>query len=117
MLGGRGEHPLEQLAIARLQLVLLAQRLAGGADALGERIADALELGEAGDMRDGVRDSYPGVELDPLKGLDTKTRQLVFEAADLAAQLDAREALIAPRVQRPQGFSIEQIRHRNRDRV
>lgn len=117
MLGGRGEHPLEQLAIARLELVLLAQPLTRGADALGEPVADALELGEVGDVRERRRGGYPRIELDPLEGLCAEVGQLVFEPADLTPQLGARGALIAPRVQRGQGFSIEQIRHRNRDRV
>lgn len=117
VLGGRGEHPLEQLAVARLQLVLLAQCPTRNADALGERVTDPLQLREAGDVRLRAPDRYAGIQLEPLKGLAAEVGKLAFETTDLTAQLRAREALVAPRVQRLQGLSIEQIRHRNRDRV
>lgn len=94
-----------------LELVLLLQRLASGTDPFGERVADALELGKIGDARDCMSGRDPGVERNSLKGLSREARELVFEAADLSPQLNAREALIAPRPQCRQGFSIEQIWH------
>ena len=112
VLRGRGQHVLQQLAVAGLELILLAQGLAGMSDPAGERIADSLELGEIGNARLCVARGYPDVEREAREGLGTQAGELVFQAADLATQLSAREALVASRPQCRQRLSIEQLRHR-----
>ncbi len=85
----------------------LAQRDARLADAFGERIAHPLELLEPGDARLAETGGNAGVEGEPGESLRTQPRELVLEAADLAAQLGAREALVASHSKRRKRFSIE----------
>lgn len=112
--GRRRQHPLEQLAIAGLQFVLLAQRLTGAGDPLGQGVANLLQLLEPGDPGHGEASRDLGVERQTWEGLGAEAGQLVLEATDLTAQLSAREALVASRSKRLQGVSIEQIRHKTR---
>ena len=112
VLGRRRQHVLEQLAVAGLQLVLLAQGVASGGDPIRQGVANLLELLEPGDTGHGKAGGDPGVELKARKGLSTEASQLVLEAADLAAQLSAREALVASHSKRGKCVSIEQIRHK-----
>lgn len=112
VLGGRRQHLLEQLAVAGLQFILLAQGLTGDSNPLGESVANLLQLLEPGNPGDGEAGRDPGVERKARKGLGTETGQLVLEAADLTAQLSAREALIASHSKRLENVSIEQIRHK-----
>jgi hypothetical protein len=112
VLGGRGQHPPQQLTIARLDLGLPGERGPGGGDPRRERVAHLLQLPEAGDPRLPEARGNPGVEREPGEGLGREARELVLEAADLAAQLGAREALVAPYSKRAERVSIEQIRHR-----
>jgi hypothetical protein len=51
VIGGRSHHPLEQLAVACLEIVLPLQGRARVPDPVGERIADPLELLQPGDAR------------------------------------------------------------------
>jgi hypothetical protein len=112
VLGRRGEHLLQQLAVAGLDHGALAQGDVGGGDPLGERVTDLLQLLEPGDPRLGETSRHGRIELEPGKGLSRETTQLVFEPADLTAQLDPCEALVAPHPERAERLSFEQIRHR-----
>ena len=117
VLGGRSQHAAQQLAIAGLQFALRLQRNARHSDPLGKRVAHLLELIEAGNPRFGEVTANRGIDDDARKGLDGETGELVLEAGNLAAQLGAREALIASHPKRRERLSIEQIRHKNESSV
>jgi hypothetical protein len=112
VLGGGGKHLLEQLAVAGLDHRALAEGDVGGGDPLGERVAHLLELLEPGDPRLGEPGRHDRVELQSRERLSRETTELVFEPADLTAQLDPCEALVAPHPERAERLSFEQIRHR-----
>ncbi len=112
VIGWRRQHLLQQLAVARLQFVLLAQCVTGLADPLGKSIANPLELIEAGDARRGKAGRDPGVEREPRKGLGAEARELMFQPPDLPAQLHARKALVASHMKRSKRVSFEQTRHK-----
>jgi hypothetical protein len=114
VLGRRRQHPLKQLAVAGLQLVLLAQGLPSDGDPLGQGIANLLQLLEPGDPGHGETGRNLGVEGETGEGLGAETGQLVLEAADLTAQLSAREALVASHSKCLESVSVEQIRHKTR---
>ena len=110
---GRGrQHLLEQRAVARLQVVLPLQGLPCRGDAIGERVANPLQVLEAAYARHGRAGRDLCVEGDARKRLGGEIRQLVLEPADLTAQLSAREALVASHSKRREHVSIEQIRHK-----
>ncbi len=107
VISGRRQHLLEQIAIAGLQFVLFAQGVTCLANAIGKRIANSLELLEPRNPRFRKAGGNRGVEGKSRKGLSAEAGKLVLEAADLAAQLCAREALVAPHSKRRQRVSIE----------
>lgn len=98
--GRGGQHPLQQLAVARLQVGALAQGELRLADPHRERVAHPLQLLEAGHPRGSHRCLDPSIDREAGKGLCREPRQLPLQTADLAAQLGAGEALVAPRSQR-----------------
>lgn len=114
VLGRRREHLLEQLSIARLQLILPVQGPARLGDPVGEGIADALQVLQPGHPRSARSGGHLGIDRNPRKGLGCKKCELVLEAADLAPQLGAGEALVAPHPKHRERVSIEQIRHKPR---
>lgn len=73
MLSRCRQHPLEQVAVAGLEIVLIFQNPAGFGDAIGERIANPLELIETGDAGLARAGRDPGVDGDAGKGLCAKT--------------------------------------------
>jgi hypothetical protein len=111
VLGRRGQHPLEQLAVGGLGLGPLAQGAAGVGDPVGERVADLLQLAEADQARLVRRGGHPRVDRHPREGPRGEAPELVLEAADLAPQLGARKALVAPDAKAGKGLSVEQLRH------
>jgi hypothetical protein len=112
VLSGRGEHLLQQLAVARLHDGTLAQGHPRRRDPLGERVAHLLELLESGDPRRGKASRHVGIERQARKSLGREPAKLVLEPADLTAQLNPCEALVAPHPKRAERLSFEQIRHR-----
>lgn len=114
VLGWRRQHFLQQLTITGLQFILLAQGLASNRDPLGQGIANLLQLLKPSDPGHGETGRDLSVEGEAWKGLGAETGQLVLEAADLTAQLNAREALVASHSKRLECVSIEQIRHKTR---
>jgi hypothetical protein len=111
VLGWGGHHPLQQLAVASLEIVLPVEGLARVRDPIGKRVADPLELVQPGDAWLAECRGYTGIDGEARKGLGAKARELVLEAPDLASQLGAREALVSPYSKSRKGFSIEQILH------
>jgi hypothetical protein len=99
VLGWRGQHAPQQLAVAGLDHCLIAQREAGGGDPLGELVTHHLELLEASYAWLGKRGGDRSVEVEPREGLDGKAGELVLEPAYLTAQLSPCEALIASHAQ------------------
>ncbi len=112
VLGGGVEHATQQLSVLSLQLVLLPEGQPGSRDPIRQRVAHALQVPQARDPRLAARGGDAGVDLDPREGLDHEARELTLESADLAAQLGASEALVAPHSKRIRCVSFEQIRHR-----
>ena len=112
VLGRRRQHLLQQLAVAGLQFILLAQCVTGLADPLGEGVADPLELVQAGDARSGKAGRDPGIEREARKGLGAEAGELMLQPPDLAAQLHARKALVASQMKRSKRVSFEQTRHK-----
>jgi len=107
VLGRRRQHVLQQLAVLRLQFTPLPKRDSSLANPLGERVAHPLELFETGYARLVVARGNAGIEREPGKRLGAKPGELVLETTDLAAQLSAREALVASHPKRCKRFSIE----------
>jgi hypothetical protein len=105
------QHPLEQLAVARLDLLALSQGAARRHDPAGEPVADGLEAAEAQRPRLARRRGHRDVDLDAGEGLGHERRQLPLEAPDLAPQLGARGALVAAYAKLSRSVSVEQIRH------
>ncbi|HMI81795.1 MAG TPA: hypothetical protein VK480_08415, partial [Solirubrobacterales bacterium] len=93
VLGG-GEHPLDELAVGVLDPAPLDQRRPGLGDAVGEAVAQRLQLAEAEDPRRGGEGLDPVRHLGVAEGLSEEARQLSLEAADLLAQLQAGVALV-----------------------
>lgn len=114
VIGGRGQHPAQQLAVAGLQFALFLEGDAGDGDPLSEGVAHLLQLVEAGDARLGEMTGDGGVDRKAGKRLDGEAGELVLEPSDLAPQLSAREALVASDSKRREHVSIEQIRHKDR---
>jgi hypothetical protein len=112
VLGRGGEHPLERLTVAGLELGALGESVAGTGDPRGKRIAHPLQLLEVGDSRLAKLRANSGVDAKPGEPLDAEAGELVLEAPDLAAQLSACEALVASHLMRGEHVPIEQIRHR-----
>jgi hypothetical protein len=107
----RREHLSQQVAVTGLQFRLFPERHTSPRDPLGERVARALELLEAGNPGLTEVAGNTGVQLKARKSLYRETGQLMLEAGDLTAQLNAREALVASRSKLAERVSIEQIRH------
>ena len=85
VLGWSRHHPLQQLAVASLEIVLPVQGLACVRYPVGKRIADLLELIQPGDARLGKRRGYAGIDGEAGKGLGAKAGKLVLEPADLTS--------------------------------
>ena len=93
-LGGRGEHVEQELAVALLQLVSLAQRVTSLGDPSRQGIAHPLQLTEVGDSRRPCRAGRASVNSNPREGLGREAGQLPLEAADLAPQLGTSKSLV-----------------------
>ncbi|HVY77972.1 MAG TPA: hypothetical protein VG898_05660 [Solirubrobacterales bacterium] len=117
VLGGGDQHPLEQLAVARLQFVLPAQGASGLGDAVGEGVADALQVLQARYPRRTRPGGHLSIDGDAGEGLGGEPRELVLEAANLPPQLGAGEALVTPHSQRRERVSVEQFHHRTASSV
>jgi hypothetical protein len=66
---GVGEHPSQQLAVVALHPGPLGQRQPGAGDAIGEVVADPLQLAEAEDPGRRGAGGDVGLDLDPAEGL------------------------------------------------
>ena len=111
VLGGRVQHPLQQLAVAGLQLSLLLKLTPRVADPPGQRVADRLQLTEVERARGGCDRGDAVVDPQAREGVGDEGAELGFEAADLTAQLHPREPLVAVHAKRGRRLSFEQIRH------
>jgi hypothetical protein len=110
-LGGRGEHPLQQLPVGRLDLGALVEGATRLGDPRREGVANPLQLAEADQPRLLRGRRHPRVDREAGERLRGKAAQLVLKAADLAPQLGARETLVASRANPGEGMSVEQLRH------
>ena len=79
---------------------------------VGEVVAHTLQLAEAEHPRLGGGGEDLAADLDSPECLAEETRQLTLEPADLAPQLGAREALVAPGAKPSESVSFEQSRHK-----
>jgi hypothetical protein len=107
----RLEHPLQQLAVARFELVALPQGAACVLDPRRKRVADRLQLAQIENARLGREGRHIRRQLQAAERLSHKPPQLGFEPPDLAPQLGTSEALVAPCPQRIATVSFEQLRH------
>jgi hypothetical protein len=73
VLGRRRQHFLEQLTIAGLEFILLAQGLTRDRDPLGQCIANLLQLLKPGDPGHGEAGRDLGVEREAREGLGAET--------------------------------------------
>ena len=89
-----GEHPLDQLAVLVLDPVALDQRLPRLGDAVGQAVADHLQLTEVEHPRPGGEGSDAMRYLGVAESLAEEAGQLGLEAGDLPAQLQPRLALV-----------------------
>jgi hypothetical protein len=105
------QHPLQQLAVAGLELLPLAQGGASRADARGEGVANQLQATELERAVAIARGRHPRVDLESREGLGDERRELALEAADLPPQLGAGEPLVAADADLGPGVSVEQMRH------
>lgn len=95
----RGEHALEQLPVAALELGPLAKGQAGVLDAIRELVADRLELAQAKRAGRRCASRDVGRQAEPREGLGEERGKLPFEASHLSPQLGAGEALAAAYLQ------------------
>lgn len=95
MLGGSLQYPGQKLAVASLELFLLAQRGASVGNTVGERIANPLELPKPNETRSAGLRRNSSSDLRSRKGLGGQPSELMLQTADLAAQLGASESLVA----------------------
>jgi hypothetical protein len=109
--GRRGEHLLQQLAVASLELGLVPQPAPRHADLGRERVADGLEIAETQRPRLAREGADAGVDLDAREGLGEERAELRLETADLTPQLSPGEPLVAVGAKRSASVSVEQIRH------
>jgi hypothetical protein len=110
-LGRGGEHPLQQPPVVLLDRGALAQGAPRLANAGSESIAHPLQLAEADQARLARRGRHSRVDLDTGKRLRGKPAELGLEAADLAPQLGASEALVALDSNPSEVVPVEQLHH------
>ncbi len=112
MLGWSGQHLLQQLTVAGLELGPILQLAARDADLGRERVADLLEVAETKRPRLARDSPDRGVDLNAGKGVGEERAELSLETADLTAQLSSGESLVAIYAKRRSAsVSVEQIRH------
>jgi hypothetical protein len=111
VLGRSAQHPLQQLAVAGLELGPILQSVPGHADPGHKRVADGLELAETQGPRLLREGADAGVDLDTGEGVGEERAELRLETADLTPQLDSGEPLVAVYAKRSASVSVEQIRH------
>jgi hypothetical protein len=95
VIGRRGQHAVEQLAVAAVEVLALAQGRARVLDAGREGVAQRLELAQVQRLAVRREGGHPGGDLDPRESLGGERRETVLEAADLAPQLGAGAKLVA----------------------
>jgi GAF domain-containing protein len=91
----RLDQGAEKFAVGGLGGGPRGERRAGLAGALGERVAQALELAEVEQARGRAGCDDRVEDGDTPEAVEGEVGELELEAADLAAQLGAREALVA----------------------
>jgi hypothetical protein len=111
VLGRSGQHLLQQLAIAGLELGPVPQLALRGADPGRERVADGLEIAKAERPRLPRKGADAGIDLNAGEGVGEKRAELCLETADLTPQLNSGEPLVAVYAKRSEFVSVEQIRH------
>jgi hypothetical protein len=85
VLGRSGQHLLEQLAVAGLELGPILQLAARDADPGRERVADRLQVAEPKCPRLRRPGTDPGLDLDAGKGVGEERAELRLETTDLTA--------------------------------
>ncbi|MGC1166169.1 MAG: hypothetical protein WA862_08670 [Solirubrobacterales bacterium] len=108
----RGQHLTQQLVVGGLEPGPLAQGQPRLGDALGEVVAQLLEVAETKHPGLAADGGNPVWDLNPAESLGEETGERALEAADLPPQLDPGKALVDLDVEPVQAVSFEQIRHR-----
>ena len=87
-------HLAQQLAVGGLEPVLLGQGQARVGDAVGELVAQPLQLTEVEQPRRGRDRGDAVTDLDPAEALGEEPGKLPLQGADLAPQLTPRGTLV-----------------------
>jgi hypothetical protein len=112
VLGGSGQHLLQQLTVAGLELGSILQPAARDSDPCRERVADRLEVAETQGPRLLREGADARIDLDTGEGVGEERAELSLETADLTPQLNPGESLVAVYAKRRSAsVSVEQIRH------
>lgn len=85
---------MQQLAVGGLEPVLLGQGQARLGDAVGEPVAQPLQLAEVEQPRRGRDRADPVADLDPAEALGEEAGELLLQSADLTPQLAPCGALV-----------------------
>ena len=91
---GLGDHPLKQLAVAVLDVTAVAEQTAHFGDACEQAVAHALQLGGREQSRPAGRGDVVDEPGAARESVHEQIPELCLEAGYLAAQLDARGALV-----------------------
>lgn len=110
-LGGLGQHPLEQLLVGGLAPRTLSEIASRRRDPRREGVPDPLELPEADQTRLPRSGRDARIDRETREGLRREPAQLCLETADLAAQLNAGETLVAVYASAKESVSVEQLLH------
>lgn len=102
----RLQHPLQQLVVAGFELLALPQGPTGVLDPRRERVANRLQLAQVEHPRLARARRHVSGHLQAAKSLGHQSRQLSFEAPDLAPQLDPGEPLVPLDPQRKPAVSL-----------
>jgi hypothetical protein len=108
------EHFAQQLTVAGLQLSAVGQRRASFGDALGEPVANGLQLAQIEHPRCGRNSLDLMRDLRVAERLTKEAGQLRLESRDLAAQLEPRLALIDFNPKPSEIFSFKQNGHQGK---
>ncbi len=112
LVGGRvGDHVLDQLAVLLLDVGAVTELGARRREAVGDRVADLLELGDAEHTRP-AGGGYAPLDPDPRERGPEQPAELGLHAPDLAAQVGARAALLSlgeGRLERRQSIEPESL--------
>jgi hypothetical protein len=112
---GRLDQVAQELLVGSLDQGALGEDQSRLGDPVGQLVADRLQLAEIEDPWLGGETGDRGIDPDPAEGFSEEPGKDSLEAADLAAQLAASQALVGSRMKK--AVTLEQFPHRPSPRV